>query len=181
MYRLLDYHQLPGFRLDLLQNGQVLGQSSLCLPLPAWRPGPTGEPRPKSWQRTAFRLGETMERVYFSLGAMSGFLAVGAGAFAAHALRSRLNSESLAIFETAARYQMYHAVALCLAAWALTRWPGWAPVWAGRLFLLGTVLFSGSLYALALSGIRWLGAITPLGGVAFLAGWICLALAPQTA
>ena len=116
-----------------------------------------------------------MDRVFFSLGAASAFAAVAAGAFGAHALRARLSPELLAVFETGARYQMYHALGLMAVAWAATRWPGALPQWAGWLFVGGTVLFSGSLYALALSGARWLGAITPLGGVAFLAGWICLA------
>jgi uncharacterized membrane protein YgdD (TMEM256/DUF423 family) len=118
-----------------------------------------------------------VDRVLFALGAASALLSVGAGAFAAHALRSRLAPELLAVFETGARYQMYHALGLFVAAWAQTRWPGPWPVRAGWLFAVGTLLFSGSLYALALSGVRWLGAITPLGGVAFLMGWICLALA----
>jgi uncharacterized membrane protein YgdD (TMEM256/DUF423 family) len=118
-----------------------------------------------------------MDRLFFSLGAGSAFVAVAAGAFGAHALRARLSPELLAVFETGARYQMYHALGLIAAAWAAARWPGPLPQAAGWLFLAGTVLFSGSLYALALSGVRWLGAITPLGGVAFLAGWICLALA----
>ena len=116
-----------------------------------------------------------MDRLFFSLGAASAFAAVAAGAFGAHALRARLSPELLAVFETGARYQMYHALGLMAVAWAATRWPGALPQWAGWLFVGGTVLFSGSLYALALSGARWLGAITPLGGVAFLAGWICLA------
>ena len=116
-----------------------------------------------------------LDRVFFGLGALSAFLAVAAGAFGAHALRARLTSEYLAVFETAARYQMYHALGLFAVAWAVNRWPGTLPVWAGWLFVLGTILFSGSLYVLALTGLRWLGAITPLGGVAFLAGWLCLA------
>lgn len=118
-----------------------------------------------------------MDQLFFRLGAASGFVAVAAGAFGAHALRARLPADLLGVFETAARYQMYHALALMAAAWAAARWPGALPQWAGWLFVAGTVLFSGSLYALALSGIRWLGAITPLGGAAFLAGWLCLALA----
>lgn len=118
-----------------------------------------------------------MNQLFFRLGAASGFVAVAAGAFGAHALRARLSADLLGVFETAARYQMYHALALMAAAWAAARWPGALPHWAGWLFVAGTVLFSGSLYALALSGVRWLGAITPLGGAAFLAGWICLALA----
>jgi uncharacterized membrane protein YgdD (TMEM256/DUF423 family) len=118
----------------------------------------------------------TVDRLFACLGAVSGFVAVAAGAFGAHALRARLSPELLAVFETGARYQMYHALALLAVAWMLGRWPGPWPARAGWLFLAGTVLFSGSLYLLALTGIRWLGAITPLGGLAFLAGWICLAL-----
>ena len=118
-----------------------------------------------------------MERTLAALGALSAFLAVAAGAFGAHALKARLSPDLLAIFETGARYQMYHALGMLAAAWAVTRWPGGAAAAAGWLFLLGTVLFSGSLYALALSGVRWLGAITPVGGVAFLLGWLALAWA----
>ncbi len=120
-----------------------------------------------------------MDRLFFSLGAASAFVAVAAGAFGAHALRARLDAGALAVFETGARYQMYHALGLLAVAWAAARWPGPWATRAGWLFALGTVLFSGSLYGLALSGVRWLGAITPLGGVAFLAGWICLALAAR--
>ena len=118
-----------------------------------------------------------MDRLFFSLGALSGLISVAAGAFGAHALRARLTPEYLAVFETGARYQMYHALGLLAVAWAITRWPGPLLLWAGWLFLAGSVLFSGSLYTLALSGARWWGAVTPLGGVAFLAGWLCLALA----
>jgi uncharacterized membrane protein YgdD (TMEM256/DUF423 family) len=117
------------------------------------------------------------DRLFATLGAVSAFVAVAAGAFGAHALRTRLPPDLLAVFETGARYQMYHALGLLAVAWAVTRWPSPWPPRAGWLFLAGTVLFSGSLYALALSGIRWLGAITPLGGLAFLAGWLCLAFA----
>jgi uncharacterized membrane protein YgdD (TMEM256/DUF423 family) len=120
-----------------------------------------------------------MDRLFFSIGALSAIVAVAAGAFGAHALRTRLSPEYLAVFETAARYQMYHALALLAVAWAVNRWPGLLPIWAGWLFLVGTVLFSGSLYALALTGARWWGAVTPLGGVAFLAGWVCLALSAR--
>jgi uncharacterized membrane protein YgdD (TMEM256/DUF423 family) len=120
-----------------------------------------------------------MDRLFFGLGALSAFLAVAAGAFGAHALRVRLAPDLLAVFETAARYQMYHALGLVAVAWAAARWPGGLVEWAGWLFVAGTVLFSGSLYGLALTGVRWLGAITPLGGVAFLAGWLCLALAAR--
>lgn len=117
-----------------------------------------------------------MVRIFFSLGALSALISVAAGAFGAHALRERLTPEYLGVFETAARYQMYHALALLAVAWASSRWPGQLPQWAGWLFVAGTLLFSGSLYALALSGVRWVGAITPLGGMALLAGWLCLAL-----
>jgi uncharacterized membrane protein YgdD (TMEM256/DUF423 family) len=110
------------------------------------------------------------------LGGASAFIAVAAGAFAAHALRSRLDASALQVFETGARYQMYHALGLLAVAWLQQSAPGPFPSWAGRLFVLGTILFSGSLYALALSGIRGLGVVTPFGGVAFLAGWICFAV-----
>ena len=119
----------------------------------------------------------TVDRVFASLGALSALLSVAAGAFGAHALRARLSAEMLGVFETAARYQMYHALALMAVAWAVSRWPGTLPQWAGWSFVAGTVLFSGSLYALALSGVRWLGAITPFGGLAFIAGWAVLAWA----
>ena len=119
----------------------------------------------------------SIDRLFAGLGALSAFLAVAAGAFGAHALRARLSPDLLAVFETAARYQMYHALTLLAVAWMVTRWPGPWPVRAGWLFVAGTVLFSGSLYALALTGVRWLGAITPLGGAAFLAGWAALAWA----
>lgn len=118
-----------------------------------------------------------MDRLFFALGSASALVAVAAGAFGAHGLRARLTPDLLAVFETGARYHMYHALALLATAWAATRWPGPWPARAGWLFLIGTILFSGSLYALALSGIRWLGALTPFGGVAFLAGWACLLLA----
>jgi uncharacterized membrane protein YgdD (TMEM256/DUF423 family) len=118
-----------------------------------------------------------VDRLFFALGSASALAGVAAGAFGAHGLRGRLTPDLLAVFETGARYQLYHALALLAAAWATTRWPGPWPPRAGWLFLTGTVLFSGSLYALALSGVRWLGAITPLGGAAFLAGWLCLILA----
>lgn len=112
------------------------------------------------------------------LGSVSGGVAVAAGAFGAHGLKKRLPADLLEIFETAARYQMYHALALIAVAWAATRWPeSGAVTTAGWGFVIGTVVFSGSLYALALSGVRWLGAITPIGGVALLVGWSALAMA----
>ncbi len=116
-----------------------------------------------------------MDRLFLAAGSLSAFLSVAAGAFGAHALRARLGEELQAAFETGARYQMFHALALLAVAWAAPRLPGAAA--AGWLFLAGTVLFSGSLYALALTGVRWFGAVTPVGGVAFLAGWLWLAWA----
>ena len=118
-----------------------------------------------------------MDRVFFVIGALSASLGVAAGAFGAHALRGRLTPELLNVFETGVRYHLIHALALLAAAWAVTRWPGPATSAAGWLFLAGTLLFSGSLYGLSISGIRALGAITPLGGVAFIAGWLALAWA----
>ena len=120
-----------------------------------------------------------MDRLFFSLGAASAFLAVAAGAFGAHALRARLSPELLAVFETGTRYQMYHALGLLAVGWAAARWPGSPATWAGWLFIVGTLIFSGSLYTLALTGLRWLGAITPIGGLCFLGGWLCLALAAR--
>jgi uncharacterized membrane protein YgdD (TMEM256/DUF423 family) len=118
-----------------------------------------------------------MDRLFLALGALSALVSVAAGAFGAHALRSRLAPDLLAVFETGARYEMYHALGLVAVAWTAQRWPGGATTGAGWLFVLGTVLFSGSLYALALSGVRAFGAVTPLGGLAFLAGWALLAYA----
>ncbi len=113
--------------------------------------------------------------IFAVLGALSGFIAVALGAFAAHGLKSRLAPDMLAIFETGVRYQLYHAFALIAVAWALHAGGQTAARAAGWCFVAGTLVFSGSLYALALSGLRWLGAITPLGGLAFLAGWLLLA------
>jgi uncharacterized membrane protein YgdD (TMEM256/DUF423 family) len=134
-----------------------------------------------------------MPRLFLLLGALSAALAVAAGAFGAHALRARLEPRMLEVFETAARYQMYHALALFAVAWVVTRTVATGAalgtvagasgagvpfaVVAGWLFMAGTVLFSGSLYAMALTGVRGLGAITPVGGVCFIVGWLCLAVA----
>ncbi len=118
-----------------------------------------------------------MTRLFWTLGCGFALLAVVAGAFGAHALRARLAPDLLAVFETGARYQMYHALALLAVAGAATRWPGTAVNTAGWLFVLGILIFSGSLYLLALTGVRAWGAVTPLGGLAFLAGWAALAWA----
>ena len=118
-----------------------------------------------------------MDRIFAALGAASGFVGVAAGAFGAHGLKARLTPELLAVFDTAARYQMIHALALLAVAWAIARWPGRAAVASGWCFVAGTLIFSGSLYLLALTGVRGLGAITPVGGVLFLCVWLLLALA----
>ncbi len=119
-----------------------------------------------------------MERTFLILGALMGFLGVALGAFGAHALDATLKANQReGTFETATQYHMYHALALLAVAWAATRWPDNLTYWAGYLFIVGIILFSGSLYALSITNQRWLGAITPLGGLAFLAGWVCLGLA----
>jgi uncharacterized membrane protein YgdD (TMEM256/DUF423 family) len=118
-------------------------------------------------------------RVFLSIAAILGGMSVAAGAFASHALKEKLTERSLEIFETAARYQMYHALALLLVALLLSQTEATQSLLTatGIAFIVGVVLFSGSLYALSLSGIKVLGVITPLGGLAFLVGWGCLAIA----
>ncbi|KAB2833373.1 MAG: DUF423 domain-containing protein [Candidatus Brocadia sp.] len=116
-----------------------------------------------------------MVRAFFIIGALSAGVGVAAGAFGAHGLKTRLSPEMLSVFEVGVRYQMYHAFALMATAWAQTRWPSSLVVVGGWLFVIGISLFSGSLYLLSLSGMHWPGAITPLGGLTFLAGWVCLA------
>src|SRR6266853_907865 len=118
-----------------------------------------------------------MDRTFLLAGAVAAFIAVGFGAFGAHGLRARLTPDMLAVFETGVRYHMYHALALLLVASLLPRMPGKAMVAAGWLFVAGITLFSGSLYLLAVTGVTVLGAITPIGGVAFLAGWAALIFA----
>ncbi len=118
-----------------------------------------------------------MDRTFLLAGAVAGLIGVGFGAFGAHGLRGRLTPDMLAVFETGVRYHMYHALALLLTAALMPRVPGKAIVAAGWLFVAGIVLFSGSLYLLAVTGVTILGAITPFGGVAFLAGWAALAIA----
>ena len=116
-------------------------------------------------------------RALVAAGAIDAAIAVAAGAFAAHGLRDRLDARALEVFETGARYQMYHALAMLLCAALATR----SAQTAGWIFQAGIVVFSGSLYALALTDVKLLGAITPLGGVAFLAGWLWLAYGALTA
>lgn len=119
-----------------------------------------------------------MAKLFITLAACSGMLAVGFGAFGAHALKNRLDDYAMGVFQTAVQYHFYHSLALLAVGvialsqpqTALLRSSGW-------LFLLGILVFSGSLYCLAMTGVRWLGAVTPLGGLAFIAGWACLAAA----
>ncbi len=119
-----------------------------------------------------------MDQLFFVLGSLSGGLAVALGAFGAHALRARLTPDLLTTFESGVRYQMYHALAMLAVAVAITRASASGLLSAGGwLFAAGTVLFSGSLYLLCFTHKRWLGAVTPFGGLAFIAGWVCLALA----
>jgi uncharacterized membrane protein YgdD (TMEM256/DUF423 family) len=118
---------------------------------------------------------------WFAIGAWLGALGVSLGAFGAHGLKTRVSAEMVAVWETGARYHILHALALLATAWACERWPGSLSNGAGWLFLAGILVFSGSLYALALSGLRGLGAITPIGGLCFIAGWVCLALSAMRA
>lgn len=118
-----------------------------------------------------------MLRVFLLLAAFAGFTGVALGAFAAHGLKARLSAEYLAVFQTGVHYQLVHALALFGVALLLQRLPSGLLQAAGSLFTLGILLFSGSLYLLTLSGTGKLGMITPLGGLAFLGGWLCLGLA----
>ncbi|MCA9993060.1 MAG: DUF423 domain-containing protein [Ardenticatenaceae bacterium] len=120
-----------------------------------------------------------MEKSFVILGSVFMFLGVGAGAFGAHGLAPYFARypELESVYETAVRYHVYHGLALLAAAWVAEKWPGALAHWAGYLFVAGILIFAGSLYLLVFTRLRWLGAITPLGGAAFLAGWLCLALA----
>jgi len=118
-----------------------------------------------------------MPSLFLIFSALFGFTAVALGAFAAHGLKARLGADSLAVFQTGVQYQMYHALAL-LALAGLAQWLGTGALfrWTGWFWVLGVVLFSASLYALALGGPRWLGPVTPLGGICFLLGWASLGI-----
>ena len=116
-----------------------------------------------------------MVRWLFALGAVLGGLGVAAGAFGAHALRDQLAPERLAQYELAVRYQLYHAFALMAVAWATDRWPESSAPLAGWFFLVGVVVFCGTVYALAFGAPRWFGAITPIGGLSLIAGWFLMA------
>jgi len=120
-----------------------------------------------------------MSSVWFVVGAVAGGVGVILGAFGAHALKSKVGVDLLAVFETGVRYQMYHALALLAVGLAAQRQPG---IWieaAGWLFVAGIVIFSGSLYLMTFTGARWLGAITPFGGLAFILGWIALVMSAR--
>ncbi|QIM50036.1 MULTISPECIES: DUF423 domain-containing protein [Alcaligenaceae] len=117
------------------------------------------------------------ERQLVIVGALMMLIGVGAGAFGAHGLKRVLSADMLAIWQTAVLYQLIHALGLLLIAALSTRIVGPLPGWSGLMMLAGIILFSGSLYILALSGVKWLGAITPLGGVAFIVAWALLMFA----
>jgi uncharacterized membrane protein YgdD (TMEM256/DUF423 family) len=116
-----------------------------------------------------------MTGLFFAIGAIAGGLGVAAGAFGAHGLEGRVPPDRIEIFQLGAQYQMFHALALLAVAWATTRWPAGTTNGAGWAFVVGIVIFSGTLYAIGLGAPRWLGAITPIGGTAFLVGWALLA------
>jgi uncharacterized membrane protein YgdD (TMEM256/DUF423 family) len=116
-----------------------------------------------------------MERKVFTAGSILAALGVGLGAFGAHSLKTVVGPELLAVFETGVRYQMYHGLGLLALAWAISRWPERRLSIAAWMLLAGTVVFSGSLYLLVLTGARWFGAITPFGGALLIAGWLFVA------
>ncbi len=119
-----------------------------------------------------------MAKLFITLASLSGMLAVAFGAFGAHALKGRLDDHAQGVFQTAVQYHFYHSLALLAVGVIALSYPQAALLRSsGWLFIVGIVIFSGSLYLLSLSGLRWLGAITPLGGLAFIAGWACLAAA----
>jgi len=118
-----------------------------------------------------------MAKLFITLGSLSGMLAVVFGAFGAHGLRGRLDAYAMGVYETAVQYHFYHSLALLAVGVIALSQPHTAMLRSsGWLFLVGILIFSGSLYLLSVSGIKWLGAITPLGGLAFIAGWACLAV-----
>ncbi len=118
-----------------------------------------------------------MKTLFFAIGSGFSLLGVLFGAFGAHTLKNKLSTEMLDIFDVAVRYQMYHAIGLIVVAWALSQWQNTLTTTAGWCFIVGILIFSGSLYILSLTETRWLGAITPIGGLAFIAGWGCLIIA----
>jgi len=118
---------------------------------------------------------------WYATGAALCGLGVLLGAFGAHGLRGRLTPDMLAVFETGVRYHLIHGLALIAVAWGVSRWPTIIMTAAGWFFVAGILLFSGSLYALSITGVRWWGAVTPIGGVCFTVGWLALALGAMRA
>ncbi len=118
------------------------------------------------------------DRMLVLAGSLLGLTAIVAGTFAAHVVPEYLDEKALNTFDTAVRYHTYNALATLAAAWVWSRWPGRTPMLAGWMFVVGTVLFSGSLYVLVSTGARWLGMVAPIGGSAMIVGWFLLALAP---
>ena len=118
-----------------------------------------------------------MQNLFFAFGSASSLLGVVFGAFGAHALKSKLSPDMLETFEVAVRYQIYHGLGLIAAAWAVSQWQNQLTAASGWFFFAGILIFSGSLYVLSFTGFRWLGAITPIGGLAFIVGWGCLTIA----
>ncbi len=118
-----------------------------------------------------------MAKTFLTIAAISGLLAVALGAFGAHGLKARISGDLLAVYQTGVQYHFYHTLALALSGVLLLHWPrAGGLVWSGWLLLAGMLVFSGSLYLLALTGQRWLGAITPLGGLSLMAGWLVMAV-----
>lgn len=118
-----------------------------------------------------------MKNLFFACGSAFSLLSVLFGAFGAHTLKNKISKEMLDIFEVAVRYQMYHGIGLIVVAWAMSQWQNSLTTAAGWCFIGGILVFSGSLYILSLTNTSWLGAITPIGGLAFIAGWGCLIIA----
>lgn len=117
-----------------------------------------------------------MERVFLIIGAIYAFISVAAGAYGSHGLKGRLSADMLSVFEIGVRYQMYHALGLIAVSFASVQWPGKLMIAAGWLFIIGTIFFSGTLYLYCLTGTKWFGPITPIGGGLLMAGWLCLAV-----
>ena len=139
----------------------------------------TSPSRASRYSRSTARRSEILvDRLFYICGGLAGFTGVALGAFAAHALKARLSPEMLAVFETGVRYQMYHALAIFAALWLASR-GATSALRAGWAFVIGIIIFSGSLYTLALTGAKWWGAVTPFGGVAFLIGWVLLAMSAR--
>jgi uncharacterized membrane protein YgdD (TMEM256/DUF423 family) len=119
-----------------------------------------------------------MAKTFLMVAAISGLLAVIIGAFGAHGLKARISEDLMVVYQTGVQYHFYHTLVLLIVGVLLIQYPQASLLhWSGYLFIAGMIIFSGSLYILALTGVKWLGAITPIGGVAFIAGWLTLALA----